>query len=120
MELRESQNGKLLLTLTTPDEIKIASLVANYDWARYPNIFHPVKRSVHRKLACRAFDAVHLTDGIGQSLSLTAQETAIVAEGVFRLENALLHVDETHFYTTNTLERDATALNLASALKVIK
>ncbi|GEM_PF-1574939 len=117
MELHHSLNGAPRLILTTAEEVEVVSLVANNNWAKYPNIFHPFKRSVHRNLARRAFDAAHQTSNIVQPFPLTSRETAIVAKGILDLEGALLQFDETSHYTTNTLSRDATALRLAEALR---
>ena len=117
MELHHSFNGAPRLMLTTAEEVEVVSLVANNNWAKYPTIFHPFKRSVHRDLARRAFDAAHRTSDIVQPFPLTSDETAIVAKGIPSLENALLELNETFHYTTNTMSRDATALCLAEALR---
>jgi len=119
MELQESQNGKPLLTLTTLEEIEVVSLITNYEWVKYPNVLHPVKRSVHSSLARRAFDAAHRNNDITQPFALTHKETAIVTEGIFNLEDELLHFDPTVSYTTNTLSRDATALSIARSLRAL-
>ena len=119
MELYNPLNGGTRLTLTTAEEIKVISLVANNNWAKYPNIFHPFKRSVHRNLARRAFAAAHQISDTVQPFPLTSKETAIIARGIPNLENALLKFDETFHYTTNTLSRDATALRLAASLRKI-
>lgn len=119
MELYHPLNGAPRLTLTTAEEVEVVSLVANNNWVKYPNIFHPFKRSVHRNLARRAFDAARQTSDIVQPFPLTSKETAIVTRGIPNLENALLQFDETLNYTTNTISRDATALRLAATLRKI-
>jgi len=117
MELNHSPNGVPRLTLTTAEEVEVVSLVVNNNWAKYPTVFHPFKRNVYLNLARRAFDAAHQTSDIVQPFPLTSDETAIVASGIPNLENALLELNGTFHYTTNTMSRDATALDLAEGLR---
>jgi hypothetical protein len=117
MDIYHSYDGVPCLTLTTPEELEVVSIVANNNFAKCPTIFHPNKRRVHSDLARRAFDAVHQISDTFQPFPLTGDETAIVAMGMPNLENALLELDGSLHYTTNTMSRDATALCIAEALK---